>query len=313
MLPHYKLFKNHKAVFLNSRPLRTKNIFKLISNLFFNLMSFLFILSSFIQRRPAFIFGAGGYVCGPTLLAGFILRIPVYIIEQNAVLGLTNKILGWIATKIFVHFSQTQGLSPRLKNKVLVVGNPTRKQIHPVAIKPFQAPLKVLVFGGSLGAQQINQLVWSFLDSSSMNEVSIHHQLGVGVTPPQLTHTDSYLPMTYIEDMQKEYEWCDVIIARSGASTISELALIKKPSLLLPYPAATDNHQWYNAKIFQQESDFTVEIINPKASVAETQEQFNSFLSKAIQQQLTYTKIMSPGNHSCENILKEILNYVGPT
>jgi hypothetical protein len=81
----------------------------------------------------------------------------------------------------------------------------------------------------------------------------------------------------------------------------------------LPYPAATDNHQWYNAKIFQQESDFTVEIINPKASVAETQEQFNSFLSKAIQQQLTYTKIMSPGNHSCENILKEILNYVGPT
>jgi UDP-N-acetylglucosamine:LPS N-acetylglucosamine transferase len=141
----YKLFKNKNVRHLDSRPLRTNNPIQLLKNLVLNFLSFFAILSAFIKKRPKVIVGAGGYVCGPSLMAGFLLGIPVFIIEQNAVMGLTNKILGWISTRIFVHFTKTKGLSERLARKVKVVGNPTRKAIQPVSPKSFDGELKVLV------------------------------------------------------------------------------------------------------------------------------------------------------------------------
>lgn len=255
--------------------------------------------------------GAGGYVCGPTLLAGYLLLIPVFIIEQNAVMGLTNKILGWISTRIFVHFSKTRGLSKRLLKKVRVVGNPTRKAIRPVVAKPFDGELKVLVFGGSLGAQQINKVIWDILKSSPTEKISIHHQLGGDVKTPAIESTVNYRPMSYIDDMQAEYEWCDVIISRSGASTISELAIIKKPVLIFPYPLATDNHQMYNAEIFKEEADFTVEILDPKLNHDECLRRTKDFLSKAGRQELKYSKIPSPGNFTCDEVIREIKTHAG--
>src|SRR6478752_6987880 len=110
----YKLFKGQKVRHLDSKPLRTNNPFQFISNVVMNFVSFFTILFEFLKNRPTFIVGAGGYVCGPSLLAGFLLFIPVFIIEQNAVMGLTNRILGWISTSIFVHFTKTRGLSAHL-------------------------------------------------------------------------------------------------------------------------------------------------------------------------------------------------------
>src|SRR5690606_3171592 len=107
----------------------------LFKNILLNIKSFISIFRLFRSKRPSLVVGAGGYVCGPTLLVGKLLSIPIFIIEQNAVMGLTNKILGWIADKIFVHFSETKGLSPSLARKVVVVGNPTRKSIAPVPLK----------------------------------------------------------------------------------------------------------------------------------------------------------------------------------
>jgi UDP-N-acetylglucosamine--N-acetylmuramyl-(pentapeptide) pyrophosphoryl-undecaprenol N-acetylglucosamine transferase len=307
----YKLFKNQKVKHLDSKPLRTKNPLQLVSNILQNLFSFFTILIKFISHRPKFIVGAGGYVCGPTLLAGFLLFIPVFIIEQNAVMGLTNRILGWISSLIFVHFSKTRGLSGSLAKKVRVVGNPTRKSIQPVSSKSFDGELKVLVFGGSLGASQINKVIWELLNNPSVEKLTIHHQLGGDVKAPLVKTTANYIPLSYIDDMQKEYEWCDVIISRAGASTVSELAIIKKPVLIFPYPAATDNHQFYNAQIFQQESDFTVEVLDPKLPHTDCVKRTQDFLFKASHQELKYSKTPSPGNHTCDEVLREIKSHVG--
>lgn len=307
----YKLFKGQNVRHLDSKPLRTNNPFTLIKNIIQNFISFLAIFVLYLTKRPKVIVGAGGYVCGPTLLAGFMQFIPVYIIEQNAVMGLTNRILGWISTKIFVHFTKTKGLSENLKQKVIVVGNPTRKAIQPVPTKAFDGELKVLVFGGSLGATQINKVIFDILKNSPVSKLSIHHQLGSGQKAPEIPTTVNYVPMEYIDNIQKEYEWCDVIIARSGASTVSELAIIKKPVLIFPYPQATDNHQFYNAQIFKEESDFTVEVLDPKLSHDESVKRTEEFLVKAHRQELKYSQTPHSGNQTCAEILREIQNHVG--
>lgn len=307
----YKLFKGQKVKHLASKPLRTNNPIQLLSNIVMNAVSFFSIFFEFMMKRPKVIVGAGGYVCGPTLLAGFLLFIPVFIIEQNAVMGLTNRILGWISTRIFVHFTKTKGLSQQLVKKVRVVGNPTRKSIQPVPPKAFDGELRVLVFGGSLGAQQINKVIWDVLKNPSVEKMTIHHQLGGDVKAPEVETAATYIPMNYIDNMQKEYEWCDVIISRSGASTVSELAIIKKPVLIFPYPAATDNHQVFNAQIFQEEADFTVEILDPKMGHDETVKRTQEFLFKASRQELKYSKTPSQGNHTCDEVLREIKTHVG--
>ena len=307
----YKLFKDCHALNIDSQPLRTNNPIKLFKNIILNLKSFVSIYNAFRKKRPALVIGAGGYVCGPTLLVGKILSIPVFIIEQNAVMGLTNKILGWIADKIFVHFTETKGLSPSLARKVVVVGNPTRKAIAPVPLKTFDGELKVLVFGGSLGATQINNVIFDILKNTPVSSLSIHHQIGNTQNIPEIESSVNYQAMPYIDDMQKEYEWCDVIISRAGASSVSELAIIKKPVLIFPYPAATDNHQLYNAQIFKAESDFTVEIAEPGLTHDEYLRRTQEFLVKASRQELKYTQKVSPGNHTCDDILREIKSHVG--
>ena len=307
----YKLFQGQIVRNLDSKPLRTKNPVQFMKNVALNLMSFLSIFFSFLKKRPEFIVGAGGYVCGPTLLAGYLQGIPVFIIEQNAVMGLTNKILGWISSRIFVHFTETKGLSPKLREKVRVVGNPTRKSIQPVPVKRVDGPLKVLVFGGSLGASQINDIIFDLVRNPPFVELSIHHQIGFSSMPDSLEAKVEYVPMSYIDNMQKEYEWCDVIIARSGASTVSELAIIKKPVLIIPFPQATDNHQWFNAEIFRKEADFSVEVLDPKIAHAEALKRVTEFLRQAHAGQLRLTKGSGAGNTTCDQVLKEIRAYVG--
>lgn len=307
----YKLFQGQNVRNLDSKPLRTNNPITLVKNIIMNVMSFLTIFFSYMKKRPQFIVGAGGYVCGPTLLAGYLQGIPVFIIEQNAVMGLTNKILGWISGRIFVHFTETQGLSGKLKEKVRVVGNPTRKSIQPVPVKTVNGPLKVLVFGGSLGASQINDIIFDIAKNPPFVELSIHHQIGFSSMPDGLEAKIDYTPMAYIDNMQKEYEWCDVIIARSGASTVSELAIIKKPVLIIPFPQATDNHQWFNAEIFRKESDFSVEVLDPKIKHADAVKRVTEFLRQAHAGQLRLTKGPGAGNTTCVQVLKEIRAYVG--
>lgn len=306
----YKLFKGQSVRHLDSKPLRTKNPLELLKNFLKNFLSFITIFVFFMKKRPQFIVGAGGYVCGPTLLAGFLQFIPVFIIEQNAVMGLTNKILGWISTRIFVHFTETRGLSPALTKKVSVVGNPTRKAIQPTPMREPSGNLKVLVFGGSLGATQINNVIFDIVTDAPFSDLSIHHQIGGDQKVPEIQTNIDYVPMNYIDQIQNEYEWCDVIIARSGASTVSELAIIKKPVLIFPYPQATDNHQFFNAQIFKKEADFTVEVLDPKLPHADAVVKTRAFLEAAKKRELKLSSHPETRNNTCVQILTEIKHHV---
>lgn len=259
----YQLFENKNSIHLNSRPLRSKNPFIIIKNLIINFWVFLGLFSLFLKNNPDFIIGAGGYVCGPSLLCAKLLGKRVFIIEQNAVVGLTNKILSKFSNIIFTNFKTTKGLEKISPNKIMNLGNPIRKNIV-FSENIIGDEIKILVFGGSLGAEQINHAIHKILDQKFSKKVIITHQVGKNNLDPSVLGSENieYKQIEYIEDMNKEYKESNIIIARAGASTISELRVIKKPSILIPYPAATDNHQYHNAINLKEENNFFVDILD---------------------------------------------------
>lgn len=308
----YKLFKGLSAEHLSSWPLRTKNPLKLVMAILRNTLVFLKIFFSFMKTRPRFVVGAGGYVCGPTLLAGKLLGIPVFIFEQNAVLGLTNKILARICDLIFAHFRETKGLPPSLKGKVRVVGNPTRQSIQRADERAKDGTLRILVFGGSLGATQINQLVQAWVQKNQDSPVSVIHQTGQDENPAlNIGSKVEYRAQKYLDQIQDQYAWCDVIIGRAGASTVAELRIVKKPCFLVPFPQATDNHQWWNALQFKEESDFTVDVVDPKAPQEEMAQKMDHFLTRARLGQLQASQSKVLALDSGLLALREIYQHVG--
>lgn len=260
-----KLFSSTETMFLESRPLRTKNPIILLSNVLKNTLVFCGLISNYLKKRPDFVIGAGGYVCGPSLLAAWCLRVPIFIIEQNAIAGLTNKILAHISTRVFTHFELTKGLE-KFKSKTIVASNPTRSNFEVISrnINKEDSPINILVFGGSLGAQQINEAIKDFLNLSCKHQLSVLHQVGKDNAFEIMNKKINYQQLEYIDNMHKAYEWSDIIIARAGASTVSELRYAARPSILIPYPAATDNHQFYNAMEIKNEKNFHVEVLDQK-------------------------------------------------
>lgn len=260
----YRLFKEKETIHLDSRPIRTKNPYTLIKNILINSVVFIKFLFILIGNRPKFLIGAGGYICGPTLLAAYLLGIPVYIIEQNAVMGVTNKLLSVIAKRIFVNFKNTKGLEKH-KN-IIVSGNPVRNRIQFSKQKIDSEHINILVFGGSLGATQINEAIIELLKIEPSKKIVIKHQVGRYnlLKNVEMNNKYTYEQVEYIDDMESAYRWSNIIISRSGASSVSELKIIAKPCLLIPYPAATDNHQFYNAINLKKEVSFPVEVIDQK-------------------------------------------------
>jgi UDP-N-acetylglucosamine--N-acetylmuramyl-(pentapeptide) pyrophosphoryl-undecaprenol N-acetylglucosamine transferase len=262
----YKLFPRTSAVHLRSRTIRSLGPLGMIRSLLENLISFLKVCGMFLGKRPAFVVGCGGYVCGPVLMAAFVLGIRSYIIEQNSVVGLTNRILGFFSKKIFTHFRKTRGIPSMLTKKIVVTGNPVRPEF---AKSDFAPPnkkdgLNVLVFGGSLGAREINELIETFARGDSPYKVSVRHQIGGELSPGLLTVRPGknviHERFSYLENIHDDYKWAHIIVARSGASTIAELRVVGKPVLLIPYPRATDDHQALNALFLREEAPFKVYV-----------------------------------------------------
>ncbi len=263
----YALFKNTNCIHLNTMPLRYKNPLKILKSLVFNLAVFFNLIINFIKQRPAFVIGCGGYVCGPTLMAAYLLRIPFYIVEQNAVMGLTNKLLSYTANKIFLHFKNTKGLKPFMKGKIIISGNPTRQSIKYSTEKKGKT-YNVLVFGGSLGALQVNRIIGELIKSDSDVSLHIIHQVGKGNKFEQRVGKNiKYEQHEYLDNMQDYYDWCNLIVSRAGASTISELRIVQRASILIPFPHATDNHQYYNALNLKEEVAFPVYLLGQEDSI----------------------------------------------
>lgn len=206
------------------------------------------------RERPGVVLGMGGYVAGPAGLAAWLLRRPLVIHEQNAKPGLTNKLLVPMARFVLT------GLDAPLagSRKRRFVGNPVRAQIAALP-SPAQRYVgregraRLLVIGGSLGARTLNQRLPQALALLAENErPEVLHQAGARTLQMAV---DAYAQAgvtadvrEFIDDMAKAYQWCDLVICRAGALTVSELAAAGLPAILVPYPYAVDDHQTANAR-----------------------------------------------------------------
>jgi len=219
------------------------------------------------QFKPDIVLGVGGYASGPVLLAARGLLIPRFVHEQNAIPGMTNKILSRFVAQTFISLEESQRFFP--KDKTLLTGNPLRRQIlDAVAIRQADAgsglthgersaagkKFHLLVFGGSLGAHSINVTLAGAapLLSQWRDRLVITHQTGdkdrdeVAAAYTAAGLNADVVP--FISDMADAYRKANFIICRAGATTIAEVTACGKPCLFIPFPHAVDDHQRKNAE-----------------------------------------------------------------
>lgn len=212
------------------------------------------------EHRPDVVVGFGGYPAFPALIAATASRIPTVLHEQNAVLGRVNRMLAGEATAIATAYAELERLKPRNRPKTVLVGNPVRDSIARLGEQPFPpfddaAPLKILVTGGSQGASILGRVVPEGL---ALLEPSLRHRLQVtqqcrpdDIEQVRERYAALGIPaelMTYIEDMPARLADAHLVIGRAGASTIAELTAAGRPAILVPFAAATDDHQTVNAR-----------------------------------------------------------------
>jgi len=227
--------------------------------------------------RPGCVLGMGGFVTGPGGLAARLLGRRVLIHEQNAVAGLSNQLLFPLAHVVMEAFSGAFARKQQITTSSLlrrcidpqrarVVGNPVRNSLLdlPAPQQRMQGrngPLRLLVVGGSLGAAAINRVLPALLAVLPVaDRPLVRHQCG----ERNLNDTSQWYAeagvetgaevevSAFIDDMAAAYAWADLVLCRAGASTVSELAAIGLPAILVPYPHAVDDHQTYNARVLEQ-------------------------------------------------------------
>lgn len=206
--------------------------------------------------KPDVVLGIGGYASGPVVMAAALKGTPTAIIDQNSVPGLTNRILGKRARKIFLNF---EAASSYFKNRpVSVVGNPViRTRRGSGKIEPKEGTT-LLVCGGSQGAHVLNEkfLEAIILLKKEFPKIRVIHQTGPADAERtrEILQKEGILAVVspFFNDMEKQYRVATLVIARAGAGTLTELAAWGLPALLVPYPFAADDHQLKNALTFEE-------------------------------------------------------------
>jgi UDP-N-acetylglucosamine--N-acetylmuramyl-(pentapeptide) pyrophosphoryl-undecaprenol N-acetylglucosamine transferase len=222
-------------------------------------------------QKPMAVLGMGGFVTGPGGVAAWLTRKPLLVHEQNAISGLTNRLLAPIATVVMEAFPHS--IAP---GKALHTGNPVRKNISELyesASQPrkLHQPLHILVVGGSLGARALNDVVPQALSQLAKDSrPQVWHQTGKknideAIASYKKSGVDARV-VPFIEDMAEAYRWADLVICRAGAMTIAELAIAGVASILVPYPHAVDDHQTSNAR-YLSDNDAAIMVQQNELSV----------------------------------------------
>lgn len=209
------------------------------------------------RHRPNVVLGVGGYSSGPVLIAAKLRGVPTAIHEANAFPGLTNRLLARFVTAAAIAF---EAAAPRLKRAdAVVTGNPIRKEFFEAArIPKSDARKRLLVFGGSQGSRTINDaMIGALLFMAPLKDrIEIVHQTG----PSELQKTQQAYRASaftdarvvpYLDPIVNEIAAADLIVSRSGAMTVGELAAVGRAAILIPFAAATDNHQELNARVVE--------------------------------------------------------------
>ncbi len=217
------------------------------------------------QLNPDLVIGTGGYVCYPILRAADAYHIPVALHESNAIPGLATKMLSKKVPLIFSNFETTQTSLPHAK-AIHCVGNPLRSGFAVTDAASAKAKLHIspgtrliLSFGGSLGAEHLNDAILLWMRDIAKHQKNYHHIHVCGSRDYArcralfeeygLEQAKNLQLLEYLYDMPTYLCACDLAICRAGALTLSELALCKKPAILVPSPYVANNHQYYNAKV----------------------------------------------------------------
>ena len=238
-------------------------------------------LGVLFRRKPCAVLGMGGFASGPGGLMAWLIRKPLLVHEQNAIPGLTNKVLAKLADVVLQAF-------PSVFNKAVTTGNPVRKSICEIRAPEqrelnHDGNLRLLVVGGSLGAVKLNEVIPQALSQIEADKrPSVIHQTGTrNIDAAKAMYAEVGVEAkveAFIDDMPSVYEWADLVVCRSGAMTVFELAAAGAASILVPYPYAVDDHQTSNAHyledagaaiIKQQDeltTDWLVEMINDFSS-----------------------------------------------
>lgn len=212
------------------------------------------------QFNPDFVVGVGGFASGPTLLAANSLGIPIFIQEQNSYPGITNRVLGKKAKAVFVAYDVMDTWFPA--DRIFMTGNPLRSQMSNAvsrteALSHFnldESRTTILVVGGSQGALGINRGLSAKLEMLRDSSLQMIWQTGKGYldTATALVKEKGLetivRPVAFIERMDMAYAAADVVVSRSGAMSISELAIVQKPVIFVPLPTAAEDHQTKNAQ-----------------------------------------------------------------
>jgi len=208
--------------------------------------------------RPDAVVGFGGYPSVPTVLAAAHQRIPVGLHEQNAVLGRANRLLAAKAELIATSFPGIAGMKPGLRSRILQTGNPVRPAVaearRPYAVPAHDAPIHILVLGGSQGARIFSEVVPQAL--ARLGDLRARLRVSQQCRPEDLDMASRAYEGTgvavelssFFQDVPERLAAAHLVVCRSGASTVAELAIAGRPAILVPYPFATDDHQTANAR-----------------------------------------------------------------
>ncbi len=209
------------------------------------------------RHQPDVVLGVGGYASGPLGFAAAMRRVPMAIIEQNSYAGFTNRILGRFASRVFVAFEEAA--APFARHKIRVVGNPVRRQFLDRAAAAVGSGQSILILGGSQGSHAVNELAAGMvrvLDARGRLRPIVHQTGGDEVERMQvhyaaLGYENRVDVRAFIDDMPAVLADAAVVVARAGALTLAELAIMRRPAILIPLPTAADDHQTRNAVSFE--------------------------------------------------------------
>jgi UDP-N-acetylglucosamine--N-acetylmuramyl-(pentapeptide) pyrophosphoryl-undecaprenol N-acetylglucosamine transferase len=238
--------------------LNRSNMFKNITLPFKLIKSFFQVRSIFNSFKPNAVFGVGGYSSFPVLKFAQSKGIPTFIHESNAFAGKSNIWLGKNATKIF---TGTQGMDKFFpSDKIIVTGNPVRKNISSSIYTKETAMMQygllpdkqtVLIVGGSLGANSINDVIMQNLKHFNELGIQLIWQTGKSQSAKYLNAAKSFSNVyvnSFLNDMSAAYMAADMVVSRAGAMSVAEIAITGKPCVFVPYPFAAEDHQTFNAK-----------------------------------------------------------------
>lgn len=298
-----------KYFLITSRGILRKISFQAFSAPFFMLKGFFEALFLLHREKPQVILSFGGFASAPLNIAGIFFRIPLILHEQNAVLGASNRFFSLFCQKLLTSFPETK-YAP--KNKTIFCGVPVRKSIENIRAIENKKQKTLLIMGGSQGARTLNLFIKNNLSRLETINMEVIHLIGKrdfeNISFP-VEKYPFYYPISYMNDIEKVLAKSDIIISRAGASALAEIFCLGKPSILVPFPYAAENHQLENAlfakkhgaAIVIEEKDLSWENLLAGIKAIEKDWETFSQQAKRLYPQNVQKKIIA--------VIKGILNY----